>query len=232
MLTVNHKSVRPLAVLAILFTTAKTLMAQPPIGAGAMPPKPPPFSFFDKNGDGVVTLEEFRRNPIPDGEHDAVLANIDANSDGVLTELEFINHVPPGMSRQRGAPSFDYLDIDGDGILTLAEFKSIKIPEGEHDTVFSGIDARGDGIITRREFVNHRSPPKEGRDRPAFEHIDLDGNGILTLSEFSNAPVPEGRHENIFEIIDENGDGMITEDEFKNHKPPMHENASLPPPRP
>lgn len=166
MSVIRHQSVVTFAILAALLTIAKASMAQPPSGANTMPSGPPPFSYFDKDGDGVVTLEEFRRTTIPEGEHDAVFASIDANSDGVIKELELISHVPPEKSRRRGPPSFDYLDIDGDGILKLVEFSSLPIPEGRHDEIFAAIDANGDDVITKDEFSNHKRPIHDKRPLP------------------------------------------------------------------
>lgn len=56
---------------------------------------PPPFSEFDLNGDGVMTLEEFSEHEIPHGEHAEVFSMIDANGDGQITEEEFTSHEPP-----------------------------------------------------------------------------------------------------------------------------------------
>ena len=61
---------------------------------------PPPFSQLDLNGDGQMTLEEFRRKTIPRGDHAEVFNNIDANGDGVVTEREFTSHRPPSRPSQ------------------------------------------------------------------------------------------------------------------------------------
>jgi Ca2+-binding EF-hand superfamily protein len=50
---------------------------------------------LDLNGNGVVTIDEFRQHPIPHGEHDEVFRRIDANGDGAITQAEFANHRPP-----------------------------------------------------------------------------------------------------------------------------------------
>lgn len=56
---------------------------------------PPPFSTLDRNGDGQVTLDEFKSHDIPRGNHAQVFNSIDTDADGVLTENEFSSHRPP-----------------------------------------------------------------------------------------------------------------------------------------
>ena len=69
---------------------------------------------------------------------------------------------PPEGDR-RGPPPFSSLDLDKDGQLTLDEFKSHKIPHGEHAEVFNSIDTNGDGVITEAEYTSHRPPEPPSR---------------------------------------------------------------------
>lgn len=63
-------------------------------------------------------------------------------------------------------PKFSTLDLDGNGLITLAEFKQHQIPRGDHLTVFNHIDVDGNGEISEEEFVNHRPPrPPKGSGR-------------------------------------------------------------------
>jgi hypothetical protein len=50
---------------------------------------------LDRNGDGQVTLDEFKSHDIPRGNHAQVFNSIDTDADGVLTENEFSSHRPP-----------------------------------------------------------------------------------------------------------------------------------------
>ncbi|MEP1386041.1 MAG: EF-hand domain-containing protein [Paraglaciecola sp.] len=60
---------------------------------------------------------------------------------------------------QRGErPSFSSLDLDGDGVVTFAEFEQSDVPNNEHATIFGHIDADGDGQITEEEFTSHKPP--------------------------------------------------------------------------
>jgi EF-hand domain pair len=64
---------------------------------------------------------------------------------------------------RRGPPPFSNLDLNGDGQLTLDEFKSHKIPHGDHTDVFNTIDTNGDGVITEAEYTSHRPPEPPSR---------------------------------------------------------------------
>ncbi|MFT2090217.1 EF-hand domain-containing protein [Paraglaciecola sp. 2405UD69-4] len=55
-------------------------------------------------------------------------------------------------------PSFSSLDLDGDGVVTFAEFEQSEVPNDEHATIFGHIDADGDGEITEEEFTSHKPP--------------------------------------------------------------------------
>ena len=229
MSVIDHRYGVALGALVALITTAGTLEAQVPGGASAVSPGPPPFSFFDQDADGAVTLEEFRRTPIPVGEHEAVFASIDANGDGKLTESELASHVPPSMDERPGQPPFAYLDRDRDGVLTLAEFKSMPIPDGEHGMVFASMDRNRDGAISESELLGHKAPARvQSGGQPSLADLDQDGDGILTLQEFKSLTIPEGKHEVVFAGIDANGDGRITSAELSDHRRPPKEQRNPP----
>jgi len=59
---------------------------------------------------------------------------------------------------RRGPPPFSKLDLDGDELITLEEFKQHKLPHGEHDVVFKHIDANGDSVISKQEMESHKPP--------------------------------------------------------------------------
>jgi hypothetical protein len=82
----------------------------------------------------------------------------------ILTALALSGCPAPGPNRpdgeRRGPPPFSQLDLNGDGQMTLEEFKSHKIPRGDHAEVFKNIDANGDGVVTESEFTSHRPPSR------------------------------------------------------------------------
>lgn len=66
------------------------------------------------------------------------------------------------FAQERGGrperPDFSSLDLDSDGVVTLAEFEQSNVPNNEHATIFGHIDADGDGQITEEEFTSHKPP--------------------------------------------------------------------------
>ena len=84
----------PSIVLGILLT------AQGCAGPEPRPPEgrrgPPPFSLLDQNQDGYLYLDEFRQHPIPQGTHEQIFRELDADGDGVVTREEYESHRPPG----------------------------------------------------------------------------------------------------------------------------------------
>lgn len=69
----------------------------------------------------------------------------------------------PDEGDRRGPPPFSELDLNRDGQLTLDEFKTHKIPHGDHTEVFNSIDSNGDGVVTEAELTSHRPPERPAR---------------------------------------------------------------------
>lgn len=67
----------------------------------------------------------------------------------------------PGGSRgpggRGGPPSFEELDVDGDGVVTETEFFAPMLEHGEER--FARMDENGDGTLTSDEL----RPPRRGR---------------------------------------------------------------------
>ena len=66
--------------------------------------------------------------------------------------------------KRRGPPPFCVLDINSDGGITLEEFKQHKIPQGDHETIFSNIDGDNNGVISELELASHK-PPRNRRSK-------------------------------------------------------------------
>ena len=69
---------------------------------------------FDTNGDGRVTLEEMRQGM------DNLLSDYDADGDGSLS-LEEFEALHDAMMREHMVDRFQFLDDDGDGLVTIEE---------------------------------------------------------------------------------------------------------------
>lgn len=132
-------------------------------GHGGIPRAPGPDFRSHNRGEG-----EFR-NP------EQIFSNFDTNDDGRLDKTE----IPDGM-----APLFDRLDADGDGAITVEEFKKgrpERSQDGEHmrermEQMMKRADANGDGKLQKDEM-----PP---RLQEHFDELDADHDGGVTQEEF------------------------------------------------
>lgn len=83
-----------------------------------------------------------------------------------VTSVSLANEQMNGGDRQsgerRGPPPFSELDLNADGVLTMAEFEQHQLPRGDHASLFNRVDENGDGSILEDEWSSHK-PPGEGR---------------------------------------------------------------------
>ncbi|MEB3327945.1 MAG: hypothetical protein VKQ33_01795 [Candidatus Sericytochromatia bacterium] len=103
----------------------------------------------------------------------------------------FRPELPPGLA------AFQALDVDQNGLLSLAEFLGWVLPPsdpcGDH---FQALDVDGDGRLTFQEWrvsrpvpmlalegVARLTPPADVLERQAFDAVDLDGDGHLDRDE-------------------------------------------------
>jgi Ca2+-binding EF-hand superfamily protein len=138
-------------------------------------PKPEEmFAKMDANGDGSVDKAEMQSfsEEIANQDGDTIditkmFADIDTDSDGKISQDEFLAAKPPEMKEGQGPGQppdpeemFSKMDVNGDGSIDKDEMKAFmeKMPahDGKSpdvDKMFSENDANGDGKITKKEFV-------------------------------------------------------------------------------
>jgi calmodulin len=111
------------------------------------------FRLFDADGDGYITKTEFKNamkkeDPkLTDKSIEAIIGRVDTNSDGNIDFKEFA-----------AMEFFKQFDVDNDGEITAAEFKSgmsrlnptmfLK----EVEAIFRQMDGNGDGRVDYKEF--------------------------------------------------------------------------------
>ena len=121
----------------------------------------------------------------------------------------------PAQAEARSGPmdTFDHADANGDGRITLAEFKAAR------DREFSRFDRNGDGVVSQADIgmIAQFRPDIAQRFNAFIARADANHDGRVTRSEFSSAPAP------IFERADTNHDGAVDRAELAALREAMNE---------
>jgi len=120
--------------------------------------------------------------------------------------------------------AFMACDDNGDGVITMAEFKKGMeghIDASEIEDVFRAIDTDGGGTIEYSEFlaaaISKETYMREDKLKTAWDRLDEDGNGYLEHDDFKKlcgGMFSEKDLEAMILEVDPDGDGKITWDEF------------------
>jgi calcium-dependent protein kinase len=124
--------------------------------------------------------------------------------------------------------TFQKIDVNGDGMLTLEELKKAVAQNPEvHvmniEQIFKTIDTDNSGVINYTEFlaasIDKKIYLQEDKLRDAFKLFDEDKSGKISKSEISKVlkfKKSGAEMTKLFEKYDLNGDGEIDFDEFLN----------------
>ncbi len=93
-------TIKAISVIALLTAVSSSVWAERPQQGGGQHQRPS-FSTIDTNGDGIIELNEFSKQELPNGDYETIFAHIDSDSDGLISEDEFENHKPPRRSGKK-----------------------------------------------------------------------------------------------------------------------------------
>jgi Ca2+-binding EF-hand superfamily protein len=179
------------------------------------------FERFDVNRDGVITQAEYdgvaggapavpgaAGAPTPAapaaGRAMEWFTQTDRNGDGKLSQAE------------ANSPRFKEFDTDGDGFVTLDEWKArlVGAAAGVQPTAAAGAGA-AQATPSPMEWFAQTDRDKDGRLSPAeansprFKELDTDADGFVTLAEYKAF-----LNRTALKQLDKDGDGKISQTEF------------------
>lgn len=155
------------------------------------------FERMDENGNGQVTLEEYRM------ERKKFFVELDQDGNDNLTLSEF---------RQGMDERFDWHDVNDDGTVTHEEILLFAVgyvpdqinkpphPKDSNVAAFLRMDVDQDGVLSEKELAGEASL--------WYEMSDHDGNAVRTKSEFNKQMAV------FFARMDKDGDGTVRRQEF------------------
>lgn len=121
--------------------------------AGEAKRRPSPaqvFKWLDKNGDGILTEEEYVKHSRFRNKEQArrIFRAADTDGDGKITKKRYVEH---RRITDKAKEIFTKLDGDGDGRITEREFLA------KAAAIFRALDRDGDGAVTIPEYLRARS---------------------------------------------------------------------------
>jgi Ca2+-binding EF-hand superfamily protein len=172
-----------------------------------------PLNKMDKNGDGVVTKDEFQG---PQKRFD----KIDLDKDGKLTDVEFKAQKEKRQEKggdkkgNNGGNKEKHKPLNADEFfISRDKNKDGKLDKTElPNKNFDNIDLNKDGSVSKEEvnaMPRFMSPEeqKAAHENRWFENRDKDKNGSLDRAEFY------GKNGDPFSRLDKNGDGKLSKEE-------------------
>ena len=117
---------------------------------------------------------------------------------------------------RRGLPTFESLDLDGDGEITVEDL------EAQRANRFAEFDTDGDGQVSEAEFIARAEAQAAERAKNMFERLDADGDGTLSRDVLESRR-GRGMGERLISRADTDDSGGVSAEEFEAIKERMAE---------
>ena len=167
----------------------------------------------DLDGDNQVTWKELT-DQFGEDEAAEILAILDDDADGTITEDEFVEAILAAVSDEDSdeddAIDLDEADANGDGDLTRKELVA-KFGEEDAKEILADLDPNKDGTVTDAEFEKiamAEMDDEDGDDELDLYAVDLDGDGKITKEELKAFIGDDA--DAALQHLDEDMDGVIS----------------------
>ncbi|PWG16212.1 EF-hand domain-containing protein [Salibaculum griseiflavum] len=109
-------------------------------------------------------------------------------------------------------PSFEEMDLDGNGALTAEEMRAAM--QARMQARFEAADTDGDGGLSAEEMTAMMQARMANRMERHLDRADENGDGLLQIEEMQAMGGKGSRDGAMFDRLDSNGDGTLDAEEF------------------